>query len=101
MTIYDKMRQVIVKLVDEIELARTTCGSGVVKDETLEEAKILLKVPPRNCDIGDKDEQSARFLEFCNSHKSCQECFGNETLGIRIRCFPKWSQMPYEQGEER
>ena len=63
--------------------------------------RIALSKPPRNCDIGTPEEQSARFDAHCRKHMGCLTCPLREKDG----CVPKhcefaWAQMPYEEGGE-
>jgi hypothetical protein len=66
-----------------------------------------LAEPLRNCDVGSAEEQYEQFILFCrrNSFRgvcndSCKFANVNRRLGWQkigqARCFPFWSQMPYE-----
>lgn len=60
-----------------------------------------LAKPPRNCDVGTPEEQSARFDAHCRKHMGCLTCPLREKDG----CVPKhcefaWSQMPYYEVEK-
>jgi hypothetical protein len=74
--------------------------------------KGALAEPLRNCDVGTAEEQGERFILFCrrNSFRgvcndSCKFANVNRRLVWQkigqARCFPFWSQMPYEkEGKE-
>jgi hypothetical protein len=63
-------------------------------------ADSALSSPPRNCDVGTAEEQSDRFMEYCNTRKDkpgkCRNCVFNESVNI---CAIEWAQMPYEAEE--
>lgn len=59
-------------------------------------ANAALAEPPRNCDVGDEQEQSKRFAEFCLSHSECGRRCGDCPLVRHSCCEFSWSQMPYE-----
>jgi hypothetical protein len=61
----------------------------------IKEAKEALAEPVRNCDVGTAEEQEGRFLDFCDSHDSCMKCPLIGTV-----CEIRWSQMPYEEGDQ-
>ena len=64
-------------------------------------AKALAK-PPRNCDVGTDEEQSARWWKFCDRHfiyspvvkDNCARC---PARGGNRHCELAWAQMPYGQ----
>lgn len=64
---------------------------------------MLEKFPLRQCDVGTADEQKARMLEYCKSHKNvdgiiiCERCphHGPNWTWCALR----WAQMPYEAQE--
>lgn len=68
--------------------------------KALDKAKAALAAPSRNCDVGTPEEQTNRFMTYCNSRvckrRVCSSC-GYEEL-FRHKCFAIWSQMPYEEG---
>lgn len=57
-----------------------------------------LAAPPRNCDAGTPEEQTARYDKFCNTNitveKCCTDC---PALGV-ADCKLAWAQMPYKKG---
>jgi hypothetical protein len=61
-------------------------------------AKAALAAPPRNCDVGTAEEQSARFDKFCYAHRSIEKGCGNCPLLLNSEpcCELDWAQMPYE-----
>ena len=55
--------------------------------------------PPRNCDVGTAEEQSARFDAHCRTHMGCLTCpLREKDGGVPKHCEFAWSQMPYEEG---
>lgn len=71
--------------------------------------------PPRNCDVGDAEEQFARFKKWCEGEfykrpmnaltgepcKSCP-CYWVAANGVNGCNYLRWANMPYEKkgGEE-
>lgn len=83
-------------------------SAWVEVEDTLLKIKAALAEPVRNCEVGTPEEQSERFILFCrrNSFRgvcndSCKFANVNRRLGWQkigqARCFPFWSQMPYEE----
>lgn len=66
-------------------------------DQTKKACEEALAAPPRNCDVGDTENQHARFVEFCRTN-FCDKCPLFSSHGMSM-CFAKWSQMPYEAEE--
>lgn len=63
--------------------------------------KPVLSAPPRNCDVGTAEEQSARFDAHCRKHMGCFTCPLRENDGgVPKHCEFAWSQMPYKGGVE-
>lgn len=62
-----------------------------------------LSAPARQCDVGTAEEQKARMLEYCKSHKNvdgiiiCERCphHGPNWTWCALR----WAQTPYEAQE--
>lgn len=60
-----------------------------------------LSAPPRNCDVGTPEEQSARFDAHCRKHMGCLTCpLREKDGGVPKHCEFAWAQMPYEVGGE-
>ena len=58
-----------------------------------------ISAPPRNCDVGTPEEQSARFDAHCRKHIGCLTCpLRDKDGGVPKHCEFAWSQMPYEKG---
>jgi hypothetical protein len=61
-----------------------------------------LSKPPRNCDVGNEEEQAERMERtFCSRQHGCGRCQWNSAR--YVDCALKWAQMPYEakgEGEE-
>jgi hypothetical protein len=110
-----KMREALHSLVDVIERLDGNnplwWHNNALGVKALKTAKTALSAPPRNCDIGTAGEQGERFILFCrrNSFRgvcndSCKFASVSRRLGWqkigRARCFPFWSQMPYETIEQ-
>ena len=76
--------------------------------------KDALATPPRNCDVGTAEEQSKRFIDFCDAHQKelsieddgtihtmCESCpIQKLHEGVQhdetIICGIDWAQLPYE-----
>lgn len=102
-----KMREALVAVQKKIE---HLCGSFNVPNSLvagrMEINGIInaaLSGPPRNCDVGTPEEQKARMLEYCKSHKNvdgiiiCERCphHGPNWTWCALR----WAQTPYEAQE--
>ena len=63
------------------------------------EVTAALSAPPRNCDVGKPEEQSARFDAHCRKHIGCLTCpLREKDGGVPKHCEFAWAQMPYEEG---
>ena len=69
--------------------------------EAIDKCHAALAKPPRQCDVGNAEEQAKRLREFCKNHRDgirrCSKCPVE-------RIFPKdctlaWAQMPYDENE--
>lgn len=101
--IADRIRYIIRQLRESGASIRKE--SSDVFDMIDDLAKEALITPPRNCDVGNADEQYARFNEYCNArHKN-----GNPNPCGRAdredspcdKCYSMWAQMPYEADAEK
>ena len=55
-----------------------------------------LSAPPRNCDVGTPEEQSARFDAHCRKHMGCLTCpLREKDGGVPKHCELAWAKMPY------
>lgn len=60
--------------------------------------RAALAEPPRNCDIGETDDQQYRFERLCNAFPYCTGCPVYKRWGKRPKsCGIIWAQMPYEK----
>ena len=65
----------------------------------IDESRVALSMPPRNCDVGTADEQVYRWRSHCQIVR-CNGCpFSNinnypETYAD---CFSRWAQAPYSK----
>lgn len=78
--------------------------------EQIAENNAALSAPPRQCDMGTAEEQTARYRKFCSDHKflgsdSSYVCkgFGKGRCPFfnshtKSQCKFAWAQMPYEEG---
>ena len=67
--------------------------------KTHEAVNAALAAPPRNCDVGTAEEQSARFDAHCRKNMGCLTCpLREKDGGVPKHCEFAWSQMPYEEG---
>lgn len=82
---------------DDIEFVRAWIA------QTKEAVQEAISEPPRQCDVGTPEEQKARMLEYCKSHKNvdgiiiCEQCphHGPNWTWCALR----WAQTPYEAQE--
>lgn len=85
--------------------------SGQVEvEDTLLKIKSALAEPLRNCDVGDAEEQFARFKKWCEGEfykrpmnaltgepcKSCP-CYAVSANGMNRCNYLRWAQMPYSE----
>ena len=78
---------------------KTKDGGYEEMAEALDKAKAALSAPPRNCDVGTPEEQSARFDAQCRKYMGCLTCPFRSKYGcVHNLCEFAWSQMPYEEG---
>ena len=71
--------------------------SGGYYEKKLEVVNAALSAPPRNCDVGTAEEQSARFDAHCRKHMGCFTCpLREKDGGVPKHCELAWTQMPYE-----
>ena len=75
---------------------KTKDGGYEEMAEALDKAKAALAGPPRNCDVGTAEEQSKRFVKFCQ-HLECKDCQLHNNDERFCECVIRWSQMPYEE----
>ena len=72
---------------------KTQNGGYEEMAKALDKAKAALAEPPRKCDIGNALEQVSRHRIWC-------KCGGACAVSCKM-CFAKWSQMPYEEGNDK
>ena len=109
-----KMREALKRVKSElpglISMLRSGANPKVVAmalDHILHDAEVALAESPRNCDVGDPDEQETRFCEFCDSNKVIDDmtgsdvCYGScPAIGDGMGgCAFRWMQLPYESEE--
>lgn len=67
-----------------------------------EKCRKALAEPPRNCDKGTPDEQSARFDAHCRKHMGCLTCpLREKDGGVPKHCEFAWGAMPCTEGGEK
>ena len=74
-----------------------------VADTIRGKVRAALAAPPRNCDVGSVEEQTARFTKVCtaNSKDGVRGlCSGTCPFSrdYQSECALVWAQMPYEEG---
>ena len=72
---------------------KTQNGGYEEMAKALDKAKAALAATPRNCDIGTALEQVSRHRIWC-------KCGGDCAVSCKM-CFAKWSQMPYDEGNDK
>ncbi len=81
---------------------KTQNGRYVEMANALDKAKAALAKPPRNCDVGTPEEQSARFDNHCRKHMGCLTCpLREKDGGVPKHCEFAWAQTPYEEGDAK
>lgn len=108
-----KMREAVVALLDAMEslgcdedtdtLAAFVSGMEDSSAKCLaafRKAKDALAAPPRNCDVGTAEEQSARYDEFCYQHRTIEHCCANCPIVKYANCELAWAQMQYEEEQK-
>ena len=58
-----------------------------------------LSAPPRNCDVYNPEEMVRRHNSYCGNSRESFSCINSPASSCK-KCFAKWSQMPYEEGDE-
>ena len=124
-----KLREALEKVAKHIdrtlsilnEIPESCSHNGLVEDAAdvlcaIKETYIpeALAEPHRNCDVGDAEEQFARFKKWCEGEfykrpmnaltgepcKSCP-CYSVAANGVNGCNYLRWANMPYEkEGEE-
>ena len=72
---------------------KTQNGGYEEMAKALDKAKAALAEPTRNCDIGNALEQVSRHRIWCKGGGDC-------AVSCKM-CFAKWSQMPYDEGNDK
>lgn len=116
MNAYEKMREALLEITRQLEpivkymhpnkaehIGLTTVFAA--SEPIYKIAKSALAVPPRNCDVGTTEGQTARYNKFCDKNKtterSCGDCPAYSAYAILKKdCRLAWAQMPYEEGGE-
>ena len=81
-----------------MRLHREDAEAGGYYEKILEVVNAALSAPPRNCDVGTPEEQSARFDAHCRKHMGCLTCpLREKDGGVPKHCELAWAQMPYEE----
>lgn len=85
-----KMREAVDKLLNFLrwEYAQDYPVSRDKLADAIDIGVAALSDPPRNCDVGDAEDQLERHGEWCERHKC--------TSTLHRLCFARWSQMPYD-----
>ena len=85
----ERMRKCIDNLIQMVcSQCRYKCNGKLCSG--VAEARSVLALPPRNCDVGTAEEQDARFVTWRYS-KPLRTEFGLDALA--------WAQMPYAPTE--
>lgn len=94
----ERMRKCIDNLIQMVcSQCRYKCNGKLCSG--VAEARSLLALPLRNCDMGTVAEQTARMRENCNRYKpSCKGCKYVTDLQ-KENCWLAWAQSPYDTQE--
>lgn len=99
------LREALAAIVDYYQTTCRSCSHiASVLHQLVQNARVALAKPPRNCDVGTVKEQSVRFHNFCNleSAASGGHCTGCSAICFgRDRCELAWAQLKYEAGYEK
>lgn len=68
-----------------------------------------LAAPPRNCDVGTEVEKHRRFIRYCNACDCPMGCIHrkqfvgmlDERCASMLKCYIRWEQMPYKEGDTK
>ena len=94
---------------EALESVRNWCLNRLFNSSRQVTVECLLSVvntalakPPRNCDVGTPEEQSARFDNHCRKHMGCLTCpLREKDGGVPKHCEFTWAQTPYEEGDAK
>jgi hypothetical protein len=76
-------------------------GYDAMREYSLkEEARRVLAMPLRNCDVLTPEEMTVKYFELCNPHLTCRECPINMKVSNRATCEFVWTQLPYEEKKD-
>ena len=102
----EKLREALEELIANIEMRSSSFGLNVMVDtKAFLDAKAALALPRRNCDVGTAEEQSRRFMKYCdnfgrrsNGEPKCHDCpLLRRAIKEGGNCEFMWGQMPYEE----
>ena len=95
-----KMREALSRILGIADHLQTRFAIPKLASEEILELKQIaesaLSAPPRNCDVGTPEEQSARFDAHCRKHMGCLTCpLREKDGGVPKHCELAWAKMPY------
>ena len=100
------LREALTKVKEWMAHRIATCGfeASATVPTMLEDVVLpALAAPARECDVGTPAEQTARFAEFCKSHRHSDmpKCAGCplEDIPDGTGCSQALGQMPYNESE--
>lgn len=75
-------------------------GVLVIRTSAFDKVVEALAEPRLNCEVGTAEDQIERWRKFCHKFKKCDECpHMRDGELLSHGCFARWSQMPYEEGD--
>ena len=87
-----KMREALQEFVD----CWDNCNYAEMGKQLVEQARAALAEPPRNCDVGNAEEQNYRHGLYCSKHDVNGDMEADCANNACSLCILKWCQMPYD-----
>ena len=86
----------ISELADAIAYGESEANALAILDICAE----VLNKPPRNCDVGNAEEQAMRFEHYCSATRTMERCCLDCPLVDCPWCEFAWAQTPYDAEEK-
>lgn len=60
----------------------------------------VLALPRLNCEVYTLDEMARKHNDYCGNNRGSFYCINSPATECK-KCFAKWEQMPYEEGDAK
>ena len=90
--------QSILGLAYEVAAETEEPRCKISNDWLIETCKAALAEPPRQCDVGDANEQSDRFDAYCKDNDCKTKSCPADRMGF-VSCSLVWANLPYNESE--